>query len=191
MLTRWWTDSLAGPLEDIPIDTECQEKLDYEGELCVVIGKVCRNLNKSSEDPLDYVLGYTVGNDVSARSWQVPELSGGQHGYAKSFDKFAPIGPALVSRKIIPDPSKLYLKTRVNGSLRQETRTDDLIFGVREIIQHMSRGKTLRPGTVIMTGSPAGVGWFMNPSGLLKGGDVVEVTIDRIGSIKNKMVFEP
>jgi transcription initiation factor TFIIH subunit 2 len=107
------------------------------------------------------------------------------------FDKFAPISPVLVLRKVIPNPSKLHLTTRVNGNLRQETRTDNLIFGVCKIIQHMSRGKTLQPRTVIMTGSPAGVGWFMNPSGLLKGGNVVEVTIDKIGSIKNKMIFEP
>lgn len=165
--------------------------LDYEGELTVVIGKPCRNLNKSFEDPLDYVLGYTVGNDISARSWQVAEASGGQHGYAKSFDKFAPIGPALVSTKVLPDPSKMHMRTWVNGDLRQETSTGDLLFGVREIIQHISRGTTLQPGTIIMSGTPSGVGWFMSPPGFVKDGDVVEIKIDEIGSIKNRMVFEP
>lgn len=176
-------------MEEIPIDLEAQAELDYEGELCVIIGKTCKNLDKSTADPLDYVLGYTVGNDVSARSWQVPNMSGGQHGYAKAFDKFAPIGPSIVSTSVIPDPSKLHLTTKVNGEPRQETGTDDLLFDVRTIIRHMSRGKTLRPGTVIMTGTPSGVGWFMSPSGLLKSGDIVEVTIDKIGTIKNKMIF--
>jgi 2-keto-4-pentenoate hydratase/2-oxohepta-3-ene-1,7-dioic acid hydratase in catechol pathway len=182
-------DSLAGPLEDIPIDRE-SKLLDYEGELCVIIGKTCKNLDRSDQDPLDFVLGYTVGNDVSARHWQNAQLSGGQHGYAKAFDKFAPIGPSIVSTSVIPDPSKLRLTTKVNGELRQETGTDDLLFDIRTVIRHMSRGKTIRPGTVIMTGTPSGVGWFMEPSGLLKDGDIVEVEIDQIGVIKNRMVFE-
>jgi 2-keto-4-pentenoate hydratase/2-oxohepta-3-ene-1,7-dioic acid hydratase in catechol pathway len=112
-----------------------------------------------------------------------------QHGYSKAFDKFAPIGPCIVSSDIIPDPTKLYLKTFVNGNLRQQTSTDDLLFDIPTIIRHLTRGRTMRPGCVIMTGSPSGVGFFMKPSGLLKHGDVVEVNIDRIGAIKNRMVF--
>lgn len=156
----------------------------------MVIGKSCKNLDKNlDDDPLNYVLGYTVGNDVSARDWQNQKLAGMQHGYSKSFDKFAPIGPSIVSKEVIPDPSRLHMTTKVNDELRQETGTDDLLFDVRAVIRHLSRGKTLRPGCVIMTGTPSGVGWFMKPSGLLKDNDVVEVEINQIGSIKNKMVF--
>lgn len=153
-----------------------------------MIGKPVKDLPESA-NPLDYVLGYTVGNDVSSRWWQIPDQSAGQHGYAKSFDKFAPIGPILVSTKVIPDPSQLTLTTKVNGEQRQQTKTDDLIFDVPEIIRHLSRGTTLQPGTVIMTGTPSGVAFFLKPPRFLRHGDEVEVEIDRIGIIKNKMKF--
>jgi transcription initiation factor TFIIH subunit 2 len=184
--------------------------LDYEGELTVVIGKDAKNVSEA--DALSYVLGYTVGNDVSARNFQVPaDVSGGQvcslssfnpippftllttvpqFCYAKSFDKFAPIGPVIVSTSLIPDPQKLHYVTKVNGDIRQETDTSDMIFPVAKIISHLSRGTTLRKGTIIQTGTPSGVGLFMEPKGFLGDGDVVEVTIDSIGSIRNKMVFE-
>ncbi|KIW56398.1 hypothetical protein PV05_05063 [Exophiala xenobiotica] len=182
-------DALAGPFEDVPIHPECQSQMDYEAELCVIIGKDCKNV--SADDALDYVLGYTAGNDVSARYWQWKERSGGQHGSAKGFDKFAPIGPVIVSPSAIGDPHDLSLKTIVNGKdVRQESRTDDLIFKVPEIIQHLSRGTTLRKGTVIMTGTPSGVAAFMKPPGFLQDGDVVEVEIEKIGRLQNKMVFE-
>jgi 2-keto-4-pentenoate hydratase/2-oxohepta-3-ene-1,7-dioic acid hydratase in catechol pathway len=155
----------------------------------VVIGKYCKNLGEN-EDPTPYILGYTVGNDVSSRYWQRPERCGTQHGYAKSFDKFAPIGPVLVSTTAIPDPKALKLKTRVNGEQRQITGTDDLIFDIPAIIRHVSRGTTLLPGTVIMTGTPSGVGAFMTPPAWLQDGDVVEVEISEIGTIRNKMVME-
>jgi 2-keto-4-pentenoate hydratase/2-oxohepta-3-ene-1,7-dioic acid hydratase in catechol pathway len=162
----------------------------FKGELCVIIGKTCKNLSPTS-DPLEYVLGYTVGNDVSSRFWQLDrERSGGQHGYAKSFDKFAPIGPVLCSTSQIPDPSKLSLKTTVNGVQKQSTGLDDLIFDVSAIIRHLSRGMTLREGSVIMTGTPSGVAAFENPPGWLKDGDVVQVEVPGIGKIENKMVFE-
>ena len=129
------------------------KELDYEGELTVIIGKDVKNL-RPDENPLDYVLGYTVGNDVSARYWQWPKMSGSQHGYAKSFDHFGPIGPVIASSNVIPDPERLRLKTWVNDELRQDCRTDDLIFGIAAIIRHLSQGMTLRKGTVIMTGTP-------------------------------------
>jgi len=110
--------------------------------------------------------------------------------YAKSFDKFAPIGPVIVAANLIPDPQKLHYVTKVNGKVRQETETSDMIFPIAKIISHLSRGTTLRKGTVIQTGTPSGVGLFMEPKGFLKDGDVVEVTVDGIGSIRNKMVFE-
>jgi 2-keto-4-pentenoate hydratase/2-oxohepta-3-ene-1,7-dioic acid hydratase in catechol pathway len=103
---------------------------------------------------LDYILGYTVGNDVSARYWQSAERSAGQHGYAKSFDKFAPLGPVIASTKAIGDPHKLRMRTWVNGQLRQDGSTDDLIFNLGQIVRHLSIGRTLRKGTAIMTGTP-------------------------------------
>jgi 2-keto-4-pentenoate hydratase/2-oxohepta-3-ene-1,7-dioic acid hydratase in catechol pathway len=139
---------------------------------------------------MQFVLGFTAGNDVSSRYWQMPERSGNQHGSAKSFDKFAPIGPVIASTKVIPDPHKLAIKSIVNGEVRQDSRTDDLIFDIPAIIRHISRGATLRKGTVVMTGTPSGVAAFMKPPQWLQDGDVVEVEIERIGRIENKMAFE-
>jgi len=181
-------DALAGPLDDISIHPETQSALDYEGELTVVIGKDAKNVSEA--DALNYVLGYTCGNDVSARNFQMPDTSGGQFCYAKSFDKFAPIGPCIASTEAIPDPQKLHYTTKVNGELRQETETSDMIWTVKQIIAHLTRGTTLRKGTVIQTGTPSGVGLFMKPQGFVKNGDVVEIAIDGIGAIRNKMVFE-
>lgn len=110
-------------------------------------------MNKD-EDPLEYVLGYTVGNDISSRLWQKPPRSGGQHGPAKSFDKFGPIGPIIASIDAVGDPESLKLRTWVNDELRQDGLTNDLIFNIREVIRHVSRGMTLRKGTAIMTGTP-------------------------------------
>ncbi|KAF1918007.1 hypothetical protein BDU57DRAFT_571902 [Ampelomyces quisqualis] len=183
------SDALAGPLDDVPIHKACQSMLDYEGELTIIISKDCKNVSASNFQ--DYVLGYTVGNDVSARNYQLPaNVSGGQFGYAKSFDNFAPIGPCVASTKVIPDPHKLKYWTKVNGEKRQETGTDDMIYTVGQIIEHVSRGTTLRAGTAILTGTPSGVGLFMEPKGFLKDGDEVEIYVEGIGSIINKMVFE-
>ncbi|KIX97075.1 uncharacterized protein Z520_07189 [Fonsecaea multimorphosa CBS 102226] len=182
-----YPDALAGPFEDIPIHKDAT-LLDYEGELCVVIERDVKDLSPD-DDPIEYVLGYTAGNDVSSRFWQGQNQGGGQHGYAKSFDKFAPLGPVLVSRHVIKDPGSMHLKTWVNGDLRQNGRTDDLIFDVPTIIRHLSRGMTLRKGTVIMTGTPSGVGIVRNPPAPLQDGDIVEVEISEIGRIRNKMVF--
>ncbi len=154
-----------------------------------MIGKECKNLSPS-ENPLDYVLGYTVGNDVSSRYWQDKTRASGQHGYAKSFDKFAPLGPVLVSTRAIPDPSKLKIVTLVNNEKRQEASTNSMLFDVASIIRHLSRGITLRPGTVIMTGTPDGVAAFMKASPWLQNGDVVEIEIAGIGKISNRMVFD-
>lgn len=183
-------DALNGPYSDVSIHPEAQGMLDYEGELTVVIGKDAKNVSEA--DALDYVLGYTVGNDVSARNFQLPDTSGGQFCFAKSFDGFAPIGPAIVSKDLIRDPQQLHLVTKVNGKVRQETETSDMIFTISKIIEHLSKGTTLRKGTIIQTGTPSGVGLFMEPKGfgLLKDRDVVEISIDGIGSLRNKMVFE-
>lgn len=180
-------DALTGPYDDVQIIPDAQSQLDYEGELTVVISKDGKDIPEAQA--LDYVLGYTVGNDVSARNFQLPPNSGGQFCYAKSFDGFAPIGPCIVSSSIIPDPQKLEYSTKVNGKVRQQTATSDMIWSVNQIIAHLSRGTTLRKGTIIMTGTPSGVGLF-HEDGMLKDGDVVEVTISEIGTIKNHMVFD-
>lgn len=176
-------DALAGPFEPIEIHRDAQPLLDYEGELTVIIGRDAKNVSEKSA--LDYVHGYTAGNDVSARNFQLPEASGGQFCYAKSFDKFAPIGHTIVSADSIPNPQALNLVTRVNGEVKQETSTCDMIWGVRQIISHLSRGTTLRKGTVIMTGTPSGVGVFRKE--FLKNGDIVEVELEGLAKVRNMM----
>jgi 2-keto-4-pentenoate hydratase/2-oxohepta-3-ene-1,7-dioic acid hydratase in catechol pathway len=159
--------------------------LDFEGELTVIIGRDAKNVSEA--EALDYVLGYTAGNDVSARNFQLPDTSGGQFCYAKSFDHFAPIGHAVVSAREIADPQNLRLVTRVNGVVKQETSTADMIWTVRQIISHLSRGTTLRKGTVIMTGTPSGVGFFRKE--FLRHGDVVEVEVEGVARLRNEMAF--
>ncbi|KAK7409632.1 hypothetical protein QQX98_008147 [Neonectria punicea] len=179
------SDTLAGPHDDIPIHTDAQPMMDFEGELTVIIGRDAKDVSEA--EALDYVLGYTAGNDVSARNFQLKDAAGGQFGYSKSFDAFAPIGPAIWSAESVRDPQTLQLTTRVNGEVRQTTNTNDMIWSVRQIIAHLSRGRTLRSGTVIMTGTPSGVGFFQKR--FLQHGDVVEVEIEGLGKVANKMVF--
>ncbi len=165
--------------------------LDYEGELTFVVSRDVKNLPATGDFPLaDYVLGYTAGNDVSARNFQLAEASGGQFCYAKSFDEFAPIGPYIVSPALVPDPQKLKLWTRVNGEVRQETGTDDMYWTVKELLRHLSQGTTVKAGTVVMTGTPSGVGLFSNPKNFLKDGDLVEIEIEGIATLRNTMKFE-
>jgi transcription initiation factor TFIIH subunit 2 len=179
-------DAMIGPADDIHVHKEAQSQLDWEGEMIIVIGLDCKNATE--DNALEFVLGYAIGNDVSARNFQVPNgVSGGQYCYAK-FDGFAPIGAAIAAPSIVPDPQKLNFRTRVNGRLKQQTSTDDMIWSVKQIIVHLSRGTTLRKGTAIMTGTPSGIGFFANE--FLKDGDVVEVEMDHVGSIKNKIVFD-
>ncbi|KAJ9647340.1 hypothetical protein H2199_002328 [Coniosporium tulheliwenetii] len=179
--------------EDIPIPKLAQDdQCDYEGELSIVIGKTGKNISK--EDTLDYIAGYVSSNDVSARKWQRdPAFAGGvpQWCFSKGFDKYAPLGPMLVSPKVVGAADNLDLQTYVNGEIRQSSNTSDLLFGVREIVSFISQGTTLEKGTVIMTGTPAGVAMGMKPEPkYLKDGDVVEVKIEQLGSTRNRMAFE-
>lgn len=161
--------------------------MDWEGEMTIIIGRDTKNATPSNA--LASVLGYAIGNDVSARNFQVPaNVSGGQYCYAKSFDGFAPVGAAIVAPSVVRDPMKLNFTTRVNGEVKQTTCTSDMIWSVGEIIVHLSRGTTLRKGTVIMTGTPSGIGFFAGE--FLKDGDVVEVEMEHAGSIRNKIVFD-
>ncbi|EMG49924.1 cph Caffeoylpyruvate hydrolase [Candida maltosa Xu316] len=183
--------SIADFNEPIPIPKIAQkDQCDYEGELCVVIGKTGKNIKE--EEALDYVAGYVVGNDVSARALQMdPKFAGGvpQWCFSKSFDKYAPLGPQLVSPSIINDPSTLNLETKVNGELRQQTGVNDLLFNVPQIIAYLSQETTLEQGTVIMTGTPSGVGMGMKEPQFLQHGDEVAVSISEIGTLVNKMEY--
>ena len=136
---------------------------------------------------MQYILGYTAGND---RYWQAPERSGNHHGNAKPFGKFAPIGPVIASPDVILDPRKLAIKSFLDGDMRQSSCTDDLIHDIPTIIRHISRETTLLKGTVVTTGTPSGVAVFMKPPAWLEDGDVVEVEIEKIGRLRNKIVLE-
>jgi 2-keto-4-pentenoate hydratase/2-oxohepta-3-ene-1,7-dioic acid hydratase in catechol pathway len=158
------------------------DSVDYECELAVVIGRPCRDATR--ENALDYVLGYTCGNDVSARDWQ--KLKGGsQWSRGKSFDTFCPLGPVLVTADEIPNPNALRIRTVLNGEAVQDWTTEDMIFDVRELIVFLSADTTLLPGTVLLTGTPHGVGTARKPPLYLKAGDTVTVEIEGIGALTN------
>jgi 2-keto-4-pentenoate hydratase/2-oxohepta-3-ene-1,7-dioic acid hydratase in catechol pathway len=184
--------SVTGHDEDVPIPKIAQDgTVDYEGELAIVIGKTGKNIAKS--EALSYVAGYCAANDVSARAWQRdPKKAGGvpQWCFSKGFDKFAPLSPMLVSPTLVGNASDLQLRTLVNGEERQNTSTGDLLFGVEDIVSFISQGTTLEAGTIVLTGTPSGVAMGMKEPKYLNDGDVVEVSITRLGGVKNKMVFE-
>ncbi len=178
--------SANGPYAPIHSPPETQ-MLDYEGELGVVIGKRCRRVSK--QDANRVIAGFCVLNDVSVREWQFlatpPQFTMG-----KSWDTHNPFGPAIVTPDEV-DPHNLMLRTFVNGDLRQETSTNDLIFNCYDIIEFLTTAFTLEPGDVIATGTPSGVGISMQPQGTLKLGDVVKVEIDGLGFIENEVIAEP
>jgi len=180
--------SLTGPTDPIPVHPLAQQGtgLDYECELVAVIGKTCADVPESKA--LDYVLGYAVGNDVSHREWQI-QRGGGQWSLGKGFDGWAPYGPGIVSSKVIKDPQSLQITTKVNGKLVQESSTGDMIFGIAKTIAFLSQGTTLLPGDLIFTGTPQGVGMGRTPQLWLKNGDVVDVTLDGVGTCTNKVEF--
>jgi len=163
------------------------DQVDYECELAVVLGKSCKNV--TTEHALDYVLGYTCANDVSARDWQ-GKWGGGQWCRGKTFDTFAPLGPCLVLKDEIPDPAALKLKTILNGETMQDWNTGDMIFDVPTLISFLSGSTTLAPGTVILTGTPHGIGAARKPPIFLKPGDSVTIEIDRIGALTNPVIEE-
>jgi 2-keto-4-pentenoate hydratase/2-oxohepta-3-ene-1,7-dioic acid hydratase in catechol pathway len=174
------TTTLTHPGDPI-IHPGTTQELDYECELAVVIGRTAKNVSES--ESLDYVLGYTCANDVSARDWQLRYDK--QWARGKSFDTFCPLGPVLVTPDLIPDPNRLRLQTRVNGETLQDSTTADMIFSVREIIASLSANFTLLPGTVILTGTPEGVGMGRKPQRWLAPGDVCEIEIETIGILQN------
>ncbi len=163
------------------------DRVDYECELAVVIGKTCHNVSK--EDALDYVLGYTCANDVSARDWQ-KDYGGSQWCRGKTFATFCPLGPSLVTADEILNPNDLGIRTVLNGESMQDWNTNDMIFDVPTLIEFLSGSTILAPGTVILTGTPQGVGMARTPPVFLKDGDSVTIEIDRIGALTNPVVDE-
>lgn len=172
--------SLLGPGETITWDPGLTAQVDHEVELGVVIGRTARRVRE--EDALNYVFGYTVINDVSARDLQ---FSDKQWVRGKSLDTFCPVGPLIVTADEIPDPQALAVRCRVNGETRQDSSTAEMIFGVRHLVAFLSRAFTLEPGDLIATGTPDGVGVFRKPPVFLKNGDVVECEIEGIGTLRN------
>ena len=181
-------NTLNHPNDPIEIPTHSKStKVDYEGELAVVIGKAAKNVSES--DALNHVFGYTIANDVSARDWQW-EWGQGQYCQGKSFDTFCPLGPYIITADEVSDPQSLRLTTHVNGSIEQNASTSDMIFSVASLISFLSGSKTLLPGTIILTGTPSGVGGGKKPPVYLKAGDTVSITIDKIGTLANPVEVE-
>ena len=176
--------ALLDPWAPIVIPRICADRpqVDYEGELAVVIGRDAKDV--PLEEALDHVLGYTAADDVSARWWQ-REGSGGQFVRGKSFDTFCPLGPALVTADEIRDPQGLRIRTTLNGQVVQDAGTEEMIFPVARLVSELSRGMTLSAGTVILTGTPSGVGDARKPPRFLQAGDLVRVEIDGIGALEN------
>jgi len=175
------TSSLIGPEEPIRLPKQHADEVDFEAELAIVIGKIAKDL--SPEEALDYVLGYTCANDVSARDCQ--HRLDVQWARGKSFDTFCPLGPWIETEL---DPNNQGIRTRINGITMQDSNTQDMIFSVKEIISYCSQNMTLLPGTVILTGTPEGVGTARKPPVYLKDGDIVEVEIEGIGVLRNSVI---
>lgn len=179
--------TVTNPEDPIVIPAVCMEKpeVDYEAELAVVIGRDVRNA--TPETALDNVAGYTVANDVTARRWQ-KNAGRGQWVRGKSFDTFCPLGPCLVTPDEIGDPQQLALTCRLNGEVMQQANTSEMIFSVAEIIAYLSEDTTLPAGTIILSGTPGGVGFTRKPPVFLKKGDVMELNIEKIGTLINPVV---
>lgn len=164
------------------------DEVDYERELAVVIGRACKNVRR--DRALDFVPGYTCCNDVSARDWQI-KRGGGQWSRGKTFDTFSPLGPCLVTSDEIPNPNALRIRTVFNGEVMQDWNANDMIFDVPALIEFLSGSTTLLPGTVIVTGTPHGVGMAQKPPRRLRSGDQVSIEIEKIGMLTNPVAEEP
>ncbi|CAI7613966.1 unnamed protein product [Penicillium viridicatum] len=179
--------ALAGPYPAAINIPKCaqDDTSDYEAELCLVIGKTGRDIPE--EEALDYVLGYTASNDVSARTLQ---LITAQWSFSKGLDGSCPIGPVLVAPSVIKDPQTLSIKAIHNGTTVQDGQTKDMIFNIKKQISYLSQGTTLEAGTLFLTGTPAGIGYFRQPRVVLRDGDEISVKIDQIGTLVNKVRYE-
>ena len=175
--------SLSGPFDDV-IQPRGGFKLDYESELVIVIGRRTQYVDEA--DVFDYIAGYTVGHDVSERSFQ--RERGGQFVKGKSADTFGPVGPYLVTRDLVKDVQNLAVWSKINGEMRQQGNTTDMVFGVAQIVSHLSQFMTLHPGDLIFTGTPAGVGDGMAPPQYLKPGDIVRIGVGDLGEQRQTIV---
>jgi 2-keto-4-pentenoate hydratase/2-oxohepta-3-ene-1,7-dioic acid hydratase in catechol pathway len=175
--------SLIGHEEPIVVDPTVTQQVDWEVELVIVIGRGGRDIRAGNA--LEHVFGYTIANDVSARDLQFAD--GGQWYRGKSLDGFCPMGPWIVTIDEIPDPADLTLELRVNGVIKQQDSTSQLVFTIPEIIESVSAARTLRPGDLILTGTPGGVGFARKPPEFLLAGDVVDASIQGIGTLRNQV----
>lgn len=179
-------NAIIGPGEPIELPT-VSSQVDYEAELVVVIGKRGRRIAESAA--IEFIAGYTIGHDVSARDWQLGK-DAKQWLLGKSFDTFAPMGPALVTRDEVADPHNLGIRFRLNGQTMQDSNTSQMIFRVEQLVSYVSQVTTLDPGDVIFTGTPPGVGFARKPPVFLKPGDVCEVEIDGLGVLRNGCIAQ-
>ena len=177
------TTSLAGPNDLIKLPQMAPDEVDFEAELAVIIAKKAKNI--TPEKASDYILGYTCANDVSARDCQ--KRIDKQWARGKSFDTFCPLGPVIETEL---NPQNLKIESILNGQVMQSSNTSDMIFSVREIVSYLSKNMTLLPGTVILTGTPEGVGFARDNPEFLNTGDKIEIKIENIGSLKNKVIKE-
>ena len=181
--------AVQNPNDPIEIPTHlASSQVDFEAELAVIIGKRCKNVSKAHA--LEYVFGYTCANDVSARDWQ-KDWGGSQWCRGKTFDTFCPLGPCITPREEIPNPQELTLRAVLDNFVMQEASTNDMIFDVATLIEFLSGSTTLLPGTVILTGTPSGVGMARDPQVFLKSGDRIHIEIEGIGKLSNPVVDEP
>jgi len=176
------TNSLIGPGDTILLPKAGPDEVDYEAELVIVIGKKAKNV--SPKEAMEYVLGYTCANDVSARDWQMVRQKK-QWARGKSFDTFCPLGPYIATKDEVPDPNNLRIQSLLNGKVMQDSNTSDMLFSVAEIVSDVSQSLTLLPGSVILTGTPEGVGFVRKPPVFLRQGDVITIIIEKLGELTN------
>lgn len=181
------TTSICGPNYPILLPKAGPEQVDFEAELAVIIGRKGKNISK--DNAMDYVFGFTCANDVSARDWQIRKQKT-QWTRGKSFDTFCPIGPWIVTKDEIPDLGNLWIKSEINGKVYQDSNTSDMIFDIPTIISNLSQSLTLMPGTIILTGTPSGVGFTRIPPVFLNESDEVSVAIEKIGRLTNPVAME-
>jgi 2-keto-4-pentenoate hydratase/2-oxohepta-3-ene-1,7-dioic acid hydratase in catechol pathway len=181
------TSSITGHNHPVVLPATGPDMVDYEAELAVVIGKSAKNIEP--DQTMDHIFGYTCANDVSARDWQFDKQKG-QWARGKSFDTFCPLGPWIVTKDEIDNPNDLAIRTILNGRTVQDARTSEMIFNIQTIVSNLSCAMTLLPGTVILTGTPEGVGFTRQPPLFLQEGDVISVEIENIGTLTNQVIKE-
>nr|XP_032523348.1 fumarylacetoacetate hydrolase domain-containing protein 2 isoform X2 [Danaus plexippus plexippus] len=184
MIFSKFASTVVGPKDAVKLRTDVTNKVDWEVELTVVIGKPANRVK--AKDAYKYVLGYTVAQDISARDWQ-KERNGGQFLLGKSMDTFCPIGPCITTSDEIPDPQSLYIKCSVNGVEKQKSNTNQLVHKIPDVIERLSSVMTLLPGDILLTGTPGGVGMYRSPPEYLKPGDVIHSEIEKIGVLETRV----